>query len=112
MIVLGIESSCDETSVSVLVNGEVKANLISSQLFHNKFGGVIPELSSRAHLQQIIPLIKEAQKKTKFSLSEIDLITATAGPGLIGALLVGLTFGKSLALALNKPFVPVNHIEG
>ncbi|MCB9207383.1 MAG: tRNA (adenosine(37)-N6)-threonylcarbamoyltransferase complex transferase subunit TsaD [Ignavibacteriales bacterium] len=112
MIVLGIESSCDETSVSVLVNGEVKANLISSQLFHNKFGGVIPELSSRAHLQQIIPLIKETQKKTKFNLSEIDLITATAGPGLIGALLVGLTFGKSLALALNKPFVPVNHIEG
>ncbi|MCB9250439.1 MAG: tRNA (adenosine(37)-N6)-threonylcarbamoyltransferase complex transferase subunit TsaD [Ignavibacteriales bacterium] len=112
MIVLGIESSCDETSVSVVVDGEVKANLISSQLFHNKFGGVIPELSSRAHLQQIIPLIKEAQKKTKFSLSEIDLITATAGPGLIGALLVGLTFGKSLALALNKPFIPVNHIEG
>ncbi len=112
MIVLGIESSCDETSVSFLENGEIKANLISSQHFHNKFGGVIPELSSRAHLQQIIPLIKQAQEITKYSLDEIDLIAATAGPGLIGALLVGLTFGKSLALSLNKPFVPVNHIEG
>jgi N6-L-threonylcarbamoyladenine synthase len=112
MIVLGIESSCDETSVSFLENGEVKANLISSQHFHNKFGGVIPELSSRAHLQQIVPLIKQAQELTKFSLDQIDLISATAGPGLIGALLVGLTFGKSLALTLKKPFVPVNHIEG
>lgn len=112
MIVLGIESSCDETSVSFLKDGIVKANLISSQHFHNKFGGVIPELSSRAHLQQIIPLIKQTQESTKYSLTDINVISATAGPGLIGALLVGLTFGKSLALALNKPFIPVNHIEG
>ena len=112
MIVLGIESSCDETSVSILANGKVVANLIASQHFHNKFGGVIPELSSRAHLQQIIPLLKSALIETKLKLTNIDLITATAGPGLIGALLIGLTFGKSLSLSLNKPFVPVNHIEG
>jgi N6-L-threonylcarbamoyladenine synthase len=112
MNILGIESSCDETSIAILQDDEVKANLISSQLFHKNFGGVVPELSSRAHLQQIIPLIKKAVEESEISLEEIDVITATAGPGLIGALLVGLTFGKSLALALNKPFVPVNHIEG
>ncbi|MBK8946021.1 MAG: tRNA (adenosine(37)-N6)-threonylcarbamoyltransferase complex transferase subunit TsaD [Ignavibacteriae bacterium] len=112
MIVLGIESSCDETSVSILKNGEVLTNLISSQLFHNKFGGVVPELSSRAHLQQITPLLKQALKISEISLDKIDLISATAGPGLIGALLVGLTFGKSLALSMDKPFIPVNHIEG
>ncbi|MFZ1290606.1 MAG: tRNA (adenosine(37)-N6)-threonylcarbamoyltransferase complex transferase subunit TsaD [Melioribacteraceae bacterium] len=112
MIVLGIESSCDETSVSILNNGEVLTNLISSQHFHNKFGGVVPELSSRAHLQQIIPLLKQSLEITKLKLTDIELISATAGPGLIGALLVGLTFGKSLTLALNKPFIPVNHIEG
>jgi tRNA N6-adenosine threonylcarbamoyltransferase len=112
MIVLGIESSCDETSVSILSDGIIVSNLIASQHFHTEFGGVIPELSSRAHLQQIIPLIKSSLKETNFKLEEIDLITATAGPGLIGALLVGLTFGKSLALSLKKPFVSVNHIEG
>ena len=112
MIILGIESSCDETSVSILRDGKVVANLIASQHFHNKFGGVIPELSSRAHLQQIIPLLRTSLEETNIKLENIDLITATAGPGLIGALLVGLTFGKSLALSLNKPFVPVNHIEG
>ncbi len=112
MIVLGIESSCDETSVSILEDEELKANLIFSQHFHKEFGGVIPELSSRAHLQQVIPLIKSALTKSKIELADIDVISATAGPGLIGALLVGLTFGKSLALSLDKPFVPVNHIEG
>ncbi len=112
MNILGIESSCDETSIAILKDDEVKANLISSQLFHKDFGGVVPELSSRAHLQQIIPLIKKAVEESKISLEEIDVIAATAGPGLIGALLVGLTFGKSLALTLGKPFVPVNHIEG
>lgn len=112
MNILGIESSCDETSVALICNGELKANLISSQDFHVNFGGVVPELSSRAHLQIMIPLLKDALKKSEISMQEIDLICATAGPGLIGALLVGLTFGKSLAYSLNKPFVPVNHIEG
>ncbi len=112
MIVLGIESSCDETSVAILNNNKVEANLIASQHIHKEYGGVIPELSSRAHLQQILPLLKQVLKQTGHELDNIDLIAATAGPGLIGALLVGLTFGKSLALSLNKPFVPVNHIEG
>ena len=112
MNVLGIESSCDETSVAVISNNILSANLISSQDFHSKFGGVVPELSSRAHLQIIIPLIKDALKKSNLELKDIDLICATAGPGLIGALLVGLTFAKGLAYSLNKPFIAVNHIEG
>jgi N6-L-threonylcarbamoyladenine synthase len=86
--ILGIESSCDETSVAVLVNGEVKANLISSQHFHKAFGGVVPELSSRAHLQIVKPLVESALKAANIRLTDVDLITATAGPGLIGALLV------------------------
>ncbi len=112
MNVLGIESSCDETSAAVITNDILTANLISSQDFHKNYGGVVPELSSRAHLQIITPLIKEALTKSNLTLNEIDVICATAGPGLIGALLVGLTFGKGLAYSLNKPFIPVNHIEG
>lgn len=112
MNVLGIESSCDETSVSIISNGIIKANLISSQDFHSKYGGVVPELSSRAHLQIIVPLLKQALNKASLELKDIDLICATAGPGLIGALLVGLTFAKGLAYSLKKPFIPVNHIEG
>ena len=112
MIVIGIESSCDETSIAILKNGKITANLISSQDFHKKFGGVVPELSSRAHLQIINPLVKEALQKSSISLNDVELITATAGPGLIGALLVGLTYAKGLSYSLNKPFIGVNHIEG
>ena len=112
MNVLGIETSCDETSIAIISNGELKANLISSQDFHAKYGGVVPELSSRAHLQIIQPLLRQALEQSKINLNDIDLICSTAGPGLIGALLVGLSFGKSLSYSLNKPFVPVNHIEG
>ncbi len=112
MNIIGIESSCDETSVAVISNNILSANLISSQDFHSKYGGVVPELSSRAHLQMIIPLVRDALKKSGLELKNIDLICATAGPGLIGALLVGLTFAKGLAYSLNKPFVAVNHIEG
>lgn len=112
MNVLGIESSCDETSVAIISDDVLTSNLISSQDFHKKYGGVVPELSSRAHLQIIIPLIKDALKQSNLRIEEVDLICATAGPGLIGALLVGLTFGKSLAYSLKKPFIPVNHIEG
>lgn len=112
MNVLGIETSCDETSVAVISNGELKANLISSQDFHSKYGGVVPELSSRAHLQIIIPLLRDALREANLHLKDIDVICATAGPGLIGALLVGLTFAKGLAYSLKKPFIPVNHIEG
>lgn len=110
--ILGIESSCDETSVAILINDEVKANLISSQHFHKAFGGVVPELSSRAHLQIIKPLIDSALKTTGLSLNQIDLFAATAGPGLIGALLVGLTYAKGLSFSLNKPLIAINHIEG
>jgi N6-L-threonylcarbamoyladenine synthase len=112
MIVLGIESSCDETSISLLDGEKVLVNLISSQDFHALYGGVVPELSSRAHLQKIIPLLKEALKKADLKLKNVDLICATAGPGLIGALIVGLTFAKGLAFSLNKPFIAVNHVEG
>jgi N6-L-threonylcarbamoyladenine synthase len=112
MIVLGIESSCDETSVAVLKDDVVLANLISSQDFHINFGGVVPELSSRAHIQIITSLVKEALAKANCTLDDIDAIGATAGPGLIGALLVGYTFARGLAFAKKKKFVPVNHIEG
>ncbi|MDA3862185.1 MAG: tRNA (adenosine(37)-N6)-threonylcarbamoyltransferase complex transferase subunit TsaD [Melioribacteraceae bacterium] len=112
MITLGLESSCDETSVSILRDGKILANLIASQDFHVKYGGVVPELSSRAHLQIIAPLFKQALEEAKISKDEIDVVAATAGPGLIGALLVGLNFGKALAYSLDKPFVAVNHIEG
>lgn len=110
--ILGIESSCDETSVAILSDEEVKVNLISSQHFHKTFGGVVPELSSRAHLQIVKPLVDSALQSAKLNINDIDLIAATAGPGLIGALLVGLTFAKGLSFSLNKPFVAVNHIEG
>lgn len=112
MNVLGIESSCDETSVAILKGEELTVNLISSQDFHKNYGGVVPELSSRAHLQMVNPLVKAALKKSNLNLNDIDLIAATAGPGLIGALLVGLTYAKGLSLASNKSFIGVNHIEG
>jgi N6-L-threonylcarbamoyladenine synthase len=110
--ILGIESSCDETSVAILTDGEVKVNLISSQHFHKVYGGVVPELSSRAHLQIVKPLVDSAIQSANLNIEDIDLVTATAGPGLIGALLVGLTFAKGLSYSLGKPFIGVNHIEG
>ncbi|UCH64902.1 MAG: tRNA (adenosine(37)-N6)-threonylcarbamoyltransferase complex transferase subunit TsaD [Ignavibacterium sp.] len=112
MNVLGIETSCDETSVAILSSNKLKANLISSQEFHSNYGGVVPELSSRAHLQLIKPLVDKSLTKANLNLPDLDLITATAGPGLIGALLVGLTYAKGLAFSLNVPFISVNHIEG
>lgn len=112
MNVLGIETSCDETSVAILRENKLAANLISSQHFHSKYGGVVPELSSRAHLQIIKPLVEEALGISKLKLEDIDLVAATAGPGLIGALLVGLTYAKGLAFSLKKDFISVNHIEG
>ena len=112
MKTLGIESSCDETSVAIISGDKLTANLISSQDFHKNYGGVVPELSSRAHLQIVKPLVNNALELSRIQLHDIDLISATAGPGLIGALLVGLTFAKGLALSLKKPFISVNHIEG
>ncbi len=113
MLVLGIESSCDETSVAVVKDGkEVLANIILSQDEHTKFGGVVPEVASRSHLKTIVPIYEEALEKASVKLSDIDLIAATMGPGLVGPLLVGLTFAKGLAYASSIPFVCVNHMEG
>ncbi|PKL82585.1 MAG: tRNA (adenosine(37)-N6)-threonylcarbamoyltransferase complex transferase subunit TsaD [Ignavibacteriae bacterium HGW-Ignavibacteriae-3] len=112
MNVLGIESSCDETSVAIISDDKLVANLISSQDFHEKYGGVVPELSSRAHLQILLPLVKKALAGANISSDQIDLVCATAGPGLIGALLVGLSFAKGFAYSAKKIFIPVNHIEG
>jgi len=112
MNIIGIESSCDETAVAIISNEKLLTNKIASQEFHKKYGGVIPELSSRAHLQTIVPLMKSALDEAKLNLQDIDIVGATAGPGLIGALLVGLTYAKGISFSLNKPFIPVNHIEG
>lgn len=113
MLVLGIESSCDETSAAVIRDGrEILSNVILSQSEHVKFGGVVPEVAARVHLKTIIPIYKQALKEADVSLDEIDLIAATMGPGLVGPLLVGLTFAKALAFSKNKKFVPVNHMEG
>lgn len=112
MIVLGIETSCDETSIGIIDDNKIIVNEIFSQKIHSEFGGVVPEIASRAHLQKILPLLQDALNKSSLSLKDIDLISATAGPGLIGALIVGYCFGSGLSLSLDTPFVPVNHIDG
>ncbi len=112
MRVLAFESSCDETSVSILDGNKIRANLISSQDFHTLYGGVVPELSSRAHIQRINPLLKDAFEISGLTIDDIDIVAATAGPGLIGALMIGLIYAKGLAYSTKKKFIPVNHIEG
>jgi N6-L-threonylcarbamoyladenine synthase len=113
-LILGIESSCDETAAAVVADGRsVLSNIVASQIaIHRDFGGVVPELASREHLRQIVPVVREAIKQAGISLSDLDAIAVTRGPGLIGALLVGVTYGKVLALALDKPLIAVNHLEG
>jgi N6-L-threonylcarbamoyladenine synthase len=110
--ILGIESSCDETSVAVLDEGRVLSNIISSQLIHGEYGGVVPELASRAHLQMIVPAMQTALRNAGKTIDDIDGISAVYGPGLVGALLVGLNFAKSLAWSRQLPFIGVNHMEG
>lgn len=113
MIVLGIETSCDETSAAIVRDGrEILSNCIYSQEIHEKYGGVVPELASREHIKKIIPIINEALDEAKMSLEDIDVFSATYGPGLVGALLVGLTTAKSIAFASGKKFCAVNHLEG
>jgi N6-L-threonylcarbamoyladenine synthase len=112
MLVLGIETSCDETSAGVVDNGVVRSNVISSQLVHAKYGGVVPELASRAHQRLIIDVVQEALANAGVTKHQLKGIAATQGPGLVGALLVGLNFGKALAYGLRLPFVGVNHMEG
>ena len=114
IITLAVESSCDETSVAVLKNGrEVLSNIINTQVdLHKKFGGVVPEVASRKHIENIDVVLQEALDKANIALNDIDHIAVTYGPGLVGALLVGLSHAKALAFTLNKPLVGVNHIEG
>lgn len=111
MIILGIETSCDETSAAVLDNENILSNIISSQLVHKKYGGVVPELASRAHQRLIVPVVDEAISTAKVSLKELEGIAVTYGPGLIGALMVGLNFAKALAFQLKIPFIGVNHMH-
>jgi N6-L-threonylcarbamoyladenine synthase len=114
MRILGIESSCDETAAAVVVDGrEILSSVVSSQLdIHRKYGGVVPELASREHLRQIVPVVREALLQAGLDFGDIDAVCVTQGPGLVGSLLVGVTYGKVLAAELRKPLVPVNHLEG
>lgn len=114
MLVLGIESSCDETAAAVVADGErILASVVASQvLTHERYGGVVPELASREHLKKISLIVDEALAGAGVALRDVDALAVTEGPGLIGSLLVGLVYGKALALSLNKPLVGVNHLEG
>ena len=114
IITLGIESSCDETSVAIVKNGrEVLTNIINTQIeIHKQFGGVVPEIASRKHIDNISNVTKQALKEANMSFEDIDVVACTYGPGLVGALLVGVGYAKALSFALNKPLIGVNHIEG
>lgn len=114
IITLGIESSCDETSVAIVKNGrEVLTNIINTQIeIHKQFGGVVPEIASRKHIENISDVTKMALKEANMSFNDIDVVACTYGPGLVGALLVGVGYAKALSFALNKPLIGVNHIEG
>lgn len=114
MLTLGIESSCDETAVAVIEDGrKILSNIIDTQIpIHEKYGGVVPEIASRCHVEVINQVVKEAIKKANMQLEDIDVVSCTYGPGLVGALLVGVSYAKGLAYALQKPLVGVNHIEG
>jgi N6-L-threonylcarbamoyladenine synthase len=112
--ILGIESSCDETAAAVVADGrEILSSVVASQIeVHRKYGGVVPELASREHLRQIVPVVREALAQAGLKLEDVEAIGVTQGPGLVGALLVGITYGKTLAESLGKPLVAVNHLEG
>src|ERR687884_2129301 len=114
MLVLGVETSCDETAAAVVRDGhEIVSSVISSQVpIHKRFGGVVPELASREHLDKIVPVVNEAFERAGVSVHDIDGIAVTVGPGLVGSLLVGVSYAKAMAYALKKPLVGVNHIEG
>ena len=111
-VILAIESSCDDTSSAVIVDGVLKSNVIASQKVHEEYGGVVPELASRAHQQNILPVVDTALKRAGVTKEEISAIAFTRGPGLLGSLLVGTSFAKGLALALGVPLIDVNHLQG
>ncbi len=110
--ILGIESSCDDTSAAVICNGKVLSNVVANQEIHSKYGGVVPELASRAHQQNIVPVIQQAIQQANIDKKDLNAIAFTRGPGLMGSLLVGTSFAKSLSLALNIPLIAVNHMQG
>lgn len=109
--ILGIESSCDDTAASVICNGRILSNVVANQKIHEAYGGVVPELASRAHQQNIVPVVHEALKKAGITKNELNAIAFTRGPGLMGSLLVGTSFAKSLALGLDIPLIDVNHMQ-
>ena len=112
-LILGIESSCDETSAAVVRNGhEVLSNVVASQLIHSNYGGVVPELASREHLRAIVPIVREAMQRAGVQYSDLAAVAVTEGPGLAGALLVGISFAKALAFGADLPLIAVNHLEG
>jgi N6-L-threonylcarbamoyladenine synthase len=111
MTILAIESSCDDSSAAVIINGKVHSNIVASQAIHQKWGGVVPELASRAHQQHIVPVVAEALQRANITKNDLNAIAFTRGPGLLGSLLVGASFAKSLALGLNLPLIDVHHMQ-
>ena len=109
--ILGIESSCDDTSAAILDGNKIMANCVATQKIHQKYGGVVPELASRAHQEQIVPIIQEALINAQMKLKDIDAIAFTRGPGLMGSLIVGVSFAKALSIAIKKPLIEVNHMK-
>jgi N6-L-threonylcarbamoyladenine synthase len=109
--ILAIESSCDDTGAAVCRDGHILSNLIASQKVHEQYGGVVPELASRAHMQNIVPVVNQALQKANVQLSQIDAVAFTQAPGLIGSLLVGAQFAKSLSMSLQKPLITVHHMQ-
>src|SRR2546426_12738389 len=112
-MILALETSCDETSAALVDGGRIRSNIVSSQAeLHAKYGGVVPEVASRRHLELVSPVIREALEQSGATLDDVDTVAVTAGPGLIGALLVGLSTAKALAWARRLPLVPVDHLHG
>ena len=114
MLILSIETSCDETSASVIENGDtIKSNIVASQInSHKRFGGVVPEIASRHHVEYITLIIEEAMKEAKVTFDDLDAVAVTEGPGLVGALLIGVNAAKAIAYAHDLPLIPVNHLAG
>ena len=110
--ILGIESSCDDTSAAVICNGELLSNVVASQKVHEEYGGVVPELASRAHQQNIVPVVDTALKRAGIDAGQLSAVAFTRGPGLMGSLLVGVSFAKGFARSLNIPMIEVNHLQG
>ncbi|HZX58279.1 MAG TPA: tRNA (adenosine(37)-N6)-threonylcarbamoyltransferase complex transferase subunit TsaD, partial [Mucilaginibacter sp.] len=110
-VILGIESSCDETSASICIDGVILSNVIANQTIHEAYGGVVPELASRVHQQNIVPAVQQAIAKAKISKNDIGAVAFTRGPGLLGSLLVGVSFAKAFAMAKNIPLIEINHMQ-